>query len=239
MLPAASELGLSQLIHVERVASTMDEAHRLAEDGAPPGTCIVADEQTAGRGRAGRQWVSEEHRGVWLTLLERPADAEGLDVLSLRCGLVIARALEELDANAAFRLKWPNDVFRNARKVAGVLIEARWREQALEWVAIGVGINLSVPAALSDVASLTPGITRTEVLHAIVPALRHAAARGGVLDSDELAEWHRRDFALGRRIASPHAGIARGVTSAGALRVDEGDERIVEIRSGSLVLVDD
>jgi BirA family biotin operon repressor/biotin-[acetyl-CoA-carboxylase] ligase len=236
LLPDALELGLTTLVHLQSVTSTMDEVHRLAEQGALAGTCVIADEQTAGRGRAGRSWTSEARRGVWLTLLERPADAAAVDVLSLRLGLVIARVLERLEqGGTSIQLKWPNDVFNENGKVAGVLVEARWRQQAIEWVAIGVGINLQQPAQVVDAAALPARVSRAELLRALVPALRSAASARGLLTDDELREWNARDLARGRRATSPAHGIVDGITSAGALRiVDAVSGTVRELRSGSL-----
>ena len=116
------------------VGSTLDVAHALAPTAAS-GTLVIADEQTAGRGRHGRRWASEPGAGVWLTLIERPSDARALDVLSLRCGLNAAESLDDL-AGAPVRVKWPNDLYVGACKLAGILIETRWRGTAPEWVAI-------------------------------------------------------------------------------------------------------
>ncbi len=116
------------------VGSTMDEAHALATEGAPAGTVVLADSQKAGRGRNGKRWTSPP-RGVWMTLIERPPDASAIDVLSLRIGLAAARALDAFTSEPV-RVKWPNDLFVENAKVAGVLVEARWRGERLDWVAI-------------------------------------------------------------------------------------------------------
>jgi BirA family transcriptional regulator, biotin operon repressor / biotin---[acetyl-CoA-carboxylase] ligase len=91
----ARRLALPRVALFDEVGSTLDVAHAMAPD-APSGTLIVADEQTAGRGRHGRRWASAPGVGVWLTLIERPTDARALDVLSLRCGLYAAEALDAL-----------------------------------------------------------------------------------------------------------------------------------------------
>ena len=129
----------------ERTTSTLDVTHALAQEGAPAGTLVLADEQTGGRGRAGRPWASPPGTGIWLTLLERPTDESGLPVLSLRAGLRAAEALSPF-AGERVRLKWPNDLYLPAGKLAGILVEARWREARAEWVAIGFGLNVVAPA---------------------------------------------------------------------------------------------
>lgn len=234
-LPTASALGLSQLVHHVEVASTMDEVHRVAAAGAPAGLLVIADRQTHGRGRAGRAWSSQPDAGVWMTLLERPSDAAASGVLALRLGIGIARALQPLvDGNV--RLKWPNDVYVDDGKLAGILVEARWRDAALDWVAIGVGLNMRVPADYQGARAVRDGVTRNTLLHAVVPAMRDASKRLGVLTERELAEWCAHDLARDRRITQPAIGVARGIAADGSLLVQQGaSDALTSIRSGSLV----
>src|SRR5262249_48139630 len=112
----ASLLGLPRVELLSRVSSTQDVAHELAAADAPAGTLVLADEQTSGRGRQGRAWTSEPGAGIWLTLIERPTDPASADVLSLRVGLALARALDRFTAEPV-RLKWPNDVYTAGRKL--------------------------------------------------------------------------------------------------------------------------
>jgi BirA family biotin operon repressor/biotin-[acetyl-CoA-carboxylase] ligase len=222
--------------HVEVLASvrsTMDIAHTLGADGAPAGTLVVADEQTAGRGRAGRAWASRARAGIWMTLLERPNDADALGVLSIRLGLKAAPVLERY-VDEPVRLKWPNDVLLGARKLAGILVETRWRDRQVDWVAIGMGVNVTLPDAV-EAAALREGTRRIDVLGELVPALRAAARARGVLSPSELEAWAARDHAAGRRCRLPLAGRVRGLAADGSLMVErEGITALA--RAGSLVL---
>ena len=128
----------------------MDVAHALAAEGAPAGTVVLADHQSAGRGRGGRAWLSEAGAGIWLTLIERPQDVRadrGAGCSASGCDAALA-----LDryAGGLVGLKWPNDLYLGGRKLAGVLIEARWQDGAPTWVAIGIGINVRVPRRSSS-----------------------------------------------------------------------------------------
>ena len=230
----AALLGLPHVELWATVASTQDVAHALAASGAPAGTLVLADEQHAGRGRHGRAWVSEAGAGIWLTLIERPADAMAIDVLSLRVGLAIARALDAFTPDP-IRLKWPNDVYTARGKVAGILCEARWRDGAVEWVALGVGINVRAPEGALGAAGLAAGTRRVDVLRAVLPQLRAAAAKRGHLAGAELAEFAARDLAVGRTCLEPVAGKVVGVGAGGELLIDTG-ARTVGVRAGSLVL---
>jgi BirA family biotin operon repressor/biotin-[acetyl-CoA-carboxylase] ligase len=228
----AVALMLPRVVLSQRVSSTMDEAHRLGSEGAHGGTLIIADEQTSGRGRGGRSWSSALERGLWMTLLERPADASGLDVLSLRLGLHAASVLESF-AGAAVQIKWPNDLYAGSRKLAGVLVEARWRDRKPDWVAIGIGVNIDAPAELENATGLPPGTRRGALVLALVPALRAAAAMRGPLTPPELAEFDGRDFARGRRCIKPGVGIATGIMEDGALIIT-GERGAEHHRAGSL-----
>jgi BirA family transcriptional regulator, biotin operon repressor / biotin---[acetyl-CoA-carboxylase] ligase len=228
----AAALSVPRVVLLPQVESTMDEVHRLGAEGAPAGTIVIADEQTAGRGRGGKRWTSEQNRGLWMTLLERPSTASGLDVLSLRLGLHAAPVLE-LFSGAPVQIKWPNDLYANSRKLAGVLVEARWRQQKADWVAIGIGVNITSPPDLDTATGLLPGTHRSLVVLALVPALRAAAAARGPLTAAELAEFDRRDYARDRQTIKPAIGVAGGITSDGALIIT-GEHGISHYRAGSL-----
>jgi len=229
----AALLELPRVVLFDEIGSTLDVAHTLGERGEPAGTLVLADAQTAGRGRQGRSWLSDRGAGIWLTVLERPASGESLGVLALRLALAVAPALEPF-ADAPTQLKWPNDVYVRGRKLAGVLVEARWRGARLDWVAIGVGINVRPPADF-DGAGLAPTARRVDVLAAVVPALRAAAGATGLLTGDELARYARRDLAVGRACAEPANGVVAGIRADGALLIDT-PAGPVACHAGSLVL---
>jgi BirA family biotin operon repressor/biotin-[acetyl-CoA-carboxylase] ligase len=226
-------LALPRVEATVSVGSTMDAAHALAASGAPGGTLVLAEEQTLGRGRTGKRWSSAPRAGIWGTLIERPRDASGLEVLSLRVGLKLAKVLERW-SEETIQLKWPNDLFVAGRKLAGVLIEARWRDERPDWVAIGIGINLRVPGDQHEATALRAA-DAVDVLAEVVPALRAAAFATGPLRDDELAAFERRDLAVGRELREPAPGTARGITAEGALLI-ESEGRLSPWRSGSLVL---
>ena len=227
----AERYGLPHVALLASVTSTLDVAHELASRGATAGTLVIADEQTAGRGRQGRSWTSSSGLGLWLTMIERPAEAAALDVLALRCGLFAAEALDVLAAEE-IRLKWPNDLYVGECKLAGILIEVRWRGTSPEWVAIGFGVNVIAPDVHSA-AGLQRGTSRLAALDLLVPALRRAAACRGHLTEKELAAFRTRDLSVGRIALTPGAGVVQGITSAGELAVDVHGA-LAMYRSGSL-----
>lgn len=233
----AKHLGLPSCEVFGRVASTMDLAHATALEGAPAGTLILADAQDAGRGRGGRQWVSPAGGGIWMTMVERPDSAKGLDVLSLRLGLLLAESLDRL-AGAHIRLKWPNDLYVGHRKLAGILVEARWREHQVDWVAIGLGLNVLAPLDVPSAAGLAEGTTRLAALEAVVRAVREAARGEGPLTFEELARYTARDYSIRRRVTQPAAGTVMGVNASGELMLETANG-VVCCRSGSIAYAEE
>ena len=231
----AALLGAPHVETYASVTSALDVAHTRAPS-APHGSVVLADAQTAGRGTHGRRWTSPAGAGVWLALIARPVHLASLDVLSLRCGLYAAEALDVL-AGATVGVKWPNDLHVGGRKLAGVLIEARWRGDMAEWVAIGFGLNVSAPS-LPTATGLAPGRTRIEALRVLVPALRRAADARGHLTDQERSRWLVRDVARGRAVTGPSTGIVEGISSTGELLVRGSDGSIARHRTGRLTFAE-
>ncbi len=218
----ARELDLPLVRLYDEVTSTMDIAAALGDEGSPAGSLVVAVAQSAGRGRGGRRWAAPADKGLWLTLLERPNDASALSVLPLRIGLRLAAVLERWTADP-IQLKWPNDLYVGGAKLGGILLEARWRNNRLDWVAIGIGINFSAPDAIPNAAYLTSTATRRDVLAEMIPALRAAASARGSLGASELSGFAARDLGIGRRCRAPVEGVVKGISEDGELLVNTSD----------------
>ncbi|MBW8770996.1 MAG: biotin--[acetyl-CoA-carboxylase] ligase [Gemmatimonadetes bacterium] len=231
----AALLRLPRVELFDTATSTLDIANAIGPS-APAGTLVLADEQTAGRGRQGRAWTSARGAGLWLTLVERPEDPLALEVMSLRCGLYAAEALDAL-AGAPIGVKWPNDLYVRGRKLAGILIETRWRGTAPEWVSIGFGLNVAQPQ-IDTATGLAPGTARRDALIRLIPALRRAALATGQLTNEELTRWSARDVARGRRIEAPSAGTVAGISARGELLVRGSDGTETAHRSGTLTFAE-
>jgi BirA family biotin operon repressor/biotin-[acetyl-CoA-carboxylase] ligase len=139
------------LYFYDRLESTNDKAKELASRGALEGTLVIAREQTAGRGRAGSVWISDPRCSLTFSLVLRPEKPlpRSLAALSLLGALAVSTALKEY--NPSPTIKWPNDVLLNDRKVAGVLVEASWLGNLLEWAVLGIGINVKRSSMLEGV----------------------------------------------------------------------------------------
>lgn len=229
-------LGVPRIELRDTVGSTLDLTHELAQSGAPAGTLVLADSQTKGRGRGGRRWNSEAGSGIWLTLLER-SDGNSAGLLSLRVGLRVAQAID-VYAGATVLLKWPNDLYVDGGKVAGILVESRWRGERLDWTAIGLGINVHPPAGVPGARGLRSGTARIDALRVIVPAMRAAAAASGPLGYEEGRDLAARDMARGRQCSQPARGRVCGISADGALIIDSA-AGVIHVRTGSLLLEED
>jgi BirA family transcriptional regulator, biotin operon repressor / biotin---[acetyl-CoA-carboxylase] ligase len=235
-----------------RVGSTNDLARRLAIEGAPAGTVVVADEQVAGRGRAGRVWRSPAGLGLWLSLVARPAALPEPAALPLLVGLEAARALDGFVSRDAVQVKWPNDLLLHGRKIGGILCEAVWAGDAPAFVVVGIGINVlhgpeDFPEELRHRAtSVRMGAERApsilDVATALVPRVDAITRRPGALDGYALDEMRRRDALLGREltVTNPATGAVvahgrgAGIGADGALLLDDETGTIRPIRSGTV-----
>lgn len=228
------------IVRLASVASTMDALHELAQAGAPAGTAVVAEEQTAGRGSRGRTWASPPG-GLWVSVLARPASA-GLELLSLRAGLAVAELLDRQGAAARLELKWPNDLMLDDRKTGGILCEARWQGAGLAWVVIGLGLNVTnapppaLGAGTTHLARALPGLTPEALAEPVVAALRAVDAAAGPLTDAERARYATRDWLRGRALEAPVAGAAAGIAADGALLVRRADGTTAAVRAGTVVL---
>jgi len=226
------------IVRCGRVDSTQAIVFALAADGAPDRTVVVAESQAAGRGRRGRVWQDEPGASLLTSILLRPRLAPAqLPTLSLTAGVAVAEALASA-AGLAPRLKWPNDVLVDGRKLAGILLESRLSSAPAASacvVALGIGINVAqraFPPELAEHATsvrLAGGgdLDRDVLLVALLEALDRWRAR---LESEGFApvrtRWRSLADTLGRTVSVDGVtGVAVDVDDDGALLVDEGGRR--------------
>ena len=209
-------------LHLRSVGSTNAKARELADRGAPHGTLVTASEQTAGRGRQGRTWVTPAGTAIAASLILRAFD----ELLPLRAGLAVADL-----AGAAARVKWPNDVLLDGRKVAGILVEARMPE----WAVVGIGVNVrGVPPEVADIAT---SLERDDIEGALDELLRALELRVAQPAPEVVAALRERDALRGHRIRwSGGEGVGAGIDASGALLVAV-DGRTVALSAGEVHLL--
>ncbi|HEX8721670.1 MAG TPA: biotin--[acetyl-CoA-carboxylase] ligase [Pyrinomonadaceae bacterium] len=240
------------VLRFDSLPSTNTEAAGQAARGAPEGLCVVAREQTAGRGRRERMWVSPKDAGLYLSVVLRPAlDARDWPLVSLAAALAARDALAEscrLEAD----IKWPNDLLCGGRKLCGILAETVETRRGRA-VVLGLGVNLrrgSFPEEIRDTATSVEEQTgrAPDAERLLEAVLRSLAARYETLHApggarELLRDWEARSsFARGRRVRVSLAegtfeGTTRGLSDDGALRVetDAGEMKIV--RAGDVTAV--
>ncbi len=147
----ANQLIGRKIYAFQRVTSTNDLAKRLAEKGEPEGALIIADCQTKGRGRFQRHWQSPPGTGLWFSIILRPKiSVENLETIPLLTGVSVAQAIETVTGLKPI-LKWPNDILLTSKKVCGILIESSFTQEKLNYLVLGIGINVNQqPLDFSD-----------------------------------------------------------------------------------------
>lgn len=231
-------------VHHRVTDSTNERAKGLARAGAPHGTLVTADEQTAGRGRQGRSWVAPPGSAVLMSLLLRELES-GAALAPLAAAVAVCEAAEASAPSVECRVKWPNDVWIDGRKLAGILIETRPQEG---WVVLGIGLNVAateLPEELAQIATslaLAAGggggagsaasesaaddaLSPEAVLERLLAALERWLAAPA---PEVLAAWRSRDALLGRKIRwAEGAGTATGIDDEGELLVETPEGRVV------------
>lgn len=227
---------LAELQVHQHIDSTNAEALRTLAEGVVSGLAITAEQQSAGRGRRGRTWVSPFARNIYLSLTwQYSQGAAALEGMSLAVGVAVVRALEKLGLVGA-SLKWPNDVLYQRRKLGGVLLEMVGDASGVCQVVVGVGLNVAMPAAQAeaidqawaDLAELSGGSPpgRSQVLAALLNELLPLLAG---FETEGFAPWRDAWMALDAYADQPviieagerrTAGIARGVDARGALQLE-------------------
>ncbi|MEA2386442.1 MAG: BirA family transcriptional regulator [Thermoleophilaceae bacterium] len=224
-------------VHHRATDSTNERAKGLAAGGAPHGTLVTADEQSAGRGRQGRVWTAPAGHALLLSLVVRGLE-ERHELLPLAAAVAVCEACEA-NAAVACAIKWPNDVWIERCKVAGILIEGRPQEG---WAVIGIGVNVSTPEFPPELAGTATSLalaaparvpSRPGVLAALMASLDRLL---GAPAPDVLALWRERDALLGAPVGwDGGLGTGAGITDAGALQV-ETSGGVVELDAGEVHL---
>jgi BirA family transcriptional regulator, biotin operon repressor / biotin---[acetyl-CoA-carboxylase] ligase len=210
-----SSLGRPHL-HVRLTDSTNERAKELAREGAPHGTLVTADEQSAGRGRQGRSWSAPAGSGVLMSLVVRDPS----EILPLAAAVAVCDAFEPLPC----RIKWPNDVWIDGRKLAGILVEGRPQEG---WAVLGIGLNVTSAPPDLPATHLREHDSDATPQRALAELLAALEGRLAASPTEILEDWRARDALLGKEVRWDRGeGVAAGIDSSGALLVDTGEGRV-------------
>lgn len=242
-----------RIVHYFRADSTNTIALRLASEGADHGTVVVAEEQTAGRGRLGRVWYSEKSSGIYVSVLLRPPLAPAAaPAITLMAGLAAQAAIER-STGLVTDIRWPNDLLLKGKKLCGILTEMSAEVDRLHAVVIGIGINVNhhqIPEELRPIATslrLETGKvqSRVQVLAALLKELEHhyqVLLQQGT--TAIVSRWTAvSSYARGKRIvvrtsAGEFRATTAGLEPTGALRIRYDDGREEPLLAGEIAQVE-
>lgn len=243
---------LGNQVEVHRcIDSTNTRAKELALEGAPEGFLIIAEEQTIGKGRLGRHWVSPPGVGIWMSLVLRPklypSDAPKITLIAALSMVEAINSVTGLKAG----IKWPNDILIRGRKVCGILTEIHADPDIIDYVVLGIGINVNTkqsdfPEALRDAATslyIEKGhkITRNDMIRAVIERIEVNYTK--YLDSRDfdsvLSELRRHSVTLGRQVkvigrTEALEGVALDYAEDGALLIQTENGQIQKVLSGDV-----
>lgn len=236
-----------KIYYFDEVSSTMDVAMQLALKGAVEGTVVLSELQTKGRGRFGRNWFSPRYKGIYFSLILKPAISPNqAAVLTLLSAVSICQAIRQITGVEA-QIKWPNDILIQQKKVAGILTEIQAEMDEIHCVIVGVGINVNneKKSLISQATSLKEHIggvvNRVELLQAIFNALEknylHFQEKGSRFI---IQQWREYSVTLGRRVKiyshREHVeGEAIDIDADGALLLRNDAGLTQKILSGDVV----
>jgi BirA family biotin operon repressor/biotin-[acetyl-CoA-carboxylase] ligase len=245
---ALSKLPLGGIRFFHRVGSTNDIALAWATEGATDFSVVIADEQTSGRGRLGRKWLTPPGSALALSLILRPTQLEcqRTSLLSGLGALALANTLNAYGLDA--RIKWPNDVLINRRKVAGILVETVWLGEQIENAVLGIGINVlkeSVPpqdqllfpatSVHSEGAQIDRLILLCDFLANLINLRAEVGSPGFIKAWEGILAFMDEQVQVWSESESPLTGMVRGLREDGALRL-ETDSGVQFIQFGEIHL---
>lgn len=244
-----TEVAGKRLVILDSVDSTNEEIKRMAAKGEPGGTIVAAERQTRGKGRFGRSWDSGSG-GLYFTLILRPElPPNDISSITLAAGYAVCLAVREYyDVDA--RIKWPNDVIVGSRKICGILTEMAAQSDCIDYVAIGIGINLnheSFPPDVSGKASSLRIITgkktdRNDFFRTLIMSLDRVLSRFLVsLSVDDTLRFREICATIGRRVTvqrgkDSFSGIAEDISPGGELIVKKDNGEMISVNSGEVTV---
>ncbi len=231
---------LKEVLYFETIDSTNNRAKILAEQGALEGTLIIAEEQTAGRGRLGRRWSSPKSNGLWFSLVLRPNIAPSVaSILTQVAAAAMAGAIEEV-VDVSIGIKWPNDLWIGSKKLSGILTEMSAEFSRVNYVVIGIGVNVnneSFNGELSDIATSIKietgkNIKRADIvvsfLEKFLPYYNEVIKYG--YSSTALEVCRDKSITIGKDV---NIIKANDITPAKALEILQTGELLVKLDDGS------
>jgi BirA family biotin operon repressor/biotin-[acetyl-CoA-carboxylase] ligase len=250
----AINFGRKEIFYFKEIDSTNEKAKSLAAEGAPEGTLVVAESQTKGRGRRGRGWFSPFGEGIYISLILRPSIAPNeAPKITLMTAVVVAEALLAMIPSLSVRIKWPNDILVNGKKMAGILTEISTEMDLVEFIVIGLGVNVNMNIdrfpkeirgqATSILISTGSHFSRSAIVKAY---LQYFEKYYGIFKKNGfetvMRRWRGLSDIIGQKVmvdvmGEKHVGDVMNVDNNGILILKDDRGRIQRIFSGDVILV--
>ncbi|KOS69138.1 biotin--acetyl-CoA-carboxylase ligase [Lysinibacillus contaminans] len=240
--------------HFDVVDSTQTIAHKLAQEGAPDGTIVIGEEQTAGRGRMARPWESAHGTGIWMTIIVRPdVTPQQASSYTLVVAVAVSKAIKALYKNVEPAIKWPNDLLINGKKCTGILTEMQAEADCVQALLVGIGINANQVEAdfspeIADIATSLRLAAGEEINRAALVAtiLQYLEQYTEIFVKESFTsikkEWEQASCTIGQRIEvttirERFEGVASGITDEGVLQLRQDDGTVRTIYSGDVRII--
>lgn len=231
-----------KIIVLDETDSTNNEAKKLAAEGVPHGTVVIADSQTAGRGRLDRQFVSPAGKGLYMSIIIRPeSDIKFAPMITSAAAVAAAIAVENI-CGCEVQIKWVNDLYMNEKKICGILTESAVKPdgKSLEYVIVGIGVNVrSISDQLDDELKLRASSIEDETGN--IPDRNALCAGilknldiwlGKIEDHSYITEYRQREFLTGKRIIAESGGK---IITGTAVGIDRNANLMVELANGEII----
>ena len=244
------------VVYLDKIDSTNNYAKKIALEGCEEGTLVVADYQTSGRGRLGRDWNSTDKKGVWMSLVLRPdIPFEEVQIITLAASVAVVQALYDY-AHIEAGIKWPNDIIIKGKKVCGILVEMNMEIDRINFLILGIGLNVnqqkndfsqelldkavSLKMYMEETLNSQKILKRNELIAVILLKFEeiYDKVKSGAFE-DIISEWKKYSVTLGKEVNiiyknEQYKGVAEDITKDGKLIVKCEDGSVKEVFSGEI-----
>ncbi len=236
-------INIGDIIVLDTVNSTNTYAKELAQNDAKHNTVVIANHQTAGRGRLGREFFSPSDTGLYMSIILRPYESLlEPTAVTIAAGVAVCRTIEEI-CNKRPQIKWVNDIFLDGRKICGILAEASTNSGTIDYIIVGIGLNVSTedfPSELNHIAgSLGRNIDRNLIAGKLIAEFNRLQPFCG--SCELIDEYKVRSLVLGKKIdfakdGKTYTGIATDINNEGNLIVTLENDKTITLKSGEISL---
>ena len=249
-----TELIGKNIIYYNSVDSTNNVAKNLAQEGCASGTVVVAATQTGGKGRLGRMWFSAQDKGIWMSIVLKPSiTLQDIQLITIGASIAVARSISDI-AGFDVKIKWPNDIILNSRKVCGILTEMSLEEENVNYIVVGIGVNIlqEMDDFPEDIKALATSLkieakdadvhipSRCSLVKKILFEMEkiYSKIEKG-LSEEVISEWRQFSVTLGKRIRfaikdQQYEGTAVDIENDGKLVVKCDDNITRKVLSGEI-----